>query len=79
MPSVCSGFGFKEIFRNLPKNTNRLPRDILVEDDCRSIGGADEMTITHVRPEIKTKIKSIVVEEFRGIDNLSDNIINLAT
>jgi hypothetical protein len=48
--------------------------DVLIEDDCESIGGEKEMTITFVKPEIKQKIKSIVVKEFSGIDNLSDNI-----
>jgi hypothetical protein len=48
--------------------------DILIEDDCESIGGAPEMTITRVRPEIRSKIKSITVEEFGGIDHLPDDV-----
>ncbi len=56
----------------------RIVPDILVEDDCRSIGGMDEMTITQVRPDIKRKIISIVVKEFEGIDNLPDNIATLS-
>ncbi len=48
--------------------------DVLIEDDCESIGGEGEMIITHVEPEIKKKLKSIVVREFQGIDNLPDNI-----
>ena len=48
--------------------------DILVEDDCESIGGVSEMTITHVGPEISEKIKSIPVKEFGGIDHLPDEI-----
>ena len=51
--------------------------DVLIEDDCESIGGEKEMTITFVKPEIKQKIKSIVVKEFSGIDNLPDQIIEL--
>jgi len=51
--------------------------DVLVEDDCESIGGEKEMTITFVKPEIKQKIKSIIVKEFSGIDNLSDNLGDL--
>ena len=51
--------------------------DVLIEDDCESIGGEKEMTITFVKPEIKQKIKSIVVKEFSGIDNLSKEIKNL--
>ncbi len=47
--------------------------DVLIEDDCESIGGEKEMTITFVRPEIKQRIKSIVVKEFEGIDHLPDD------
>jgi len=52
--------------------------DILIEDDCESIGGIDEMTITHVKPEIKEKIKSVPIKEFGGIDHLPDKISVLA-
>jgi len=52
----------------------RINPDILIEDDCESIGGKDEMTITYINPKIKKRIKSIVVKEFSGIDNLSDNL-----
>ena len=48
--------------------------DVLIEDDCESIGGIDEMTITHVKPEIKKKISSIPIKEFGGIDHLPDKI-----
>ncbi len=55
----------------------KIMPDILIEDDCESIGGKDKMTITHVKLELKKKIKSIVVKEFDGIDHLSDNISDL--
>ena len=51
--------------------------DILIEDDCESIGGEGEMTITSIRPDIKQRIKSIVVKEFQGIDHLSDDVKSL--
>ncbi|MBD3155201.1 MAG: hypothetical protein GF368_00915 [Candidatus Aenigmarchaeota archaeon] len=51
--------------------------DILIEDDCESIGGEKEMTITFVRPEIKRKIKSIPIKEFGGIDHLPDDASKL--
>lgn len=51
--------------------------DVLIEDDCESLGGAEEMTITFVKPEIKQKIKSVIVKEFGGIDNLPDRITTL--
>ena len=45
--------------------------DVLIEDDCKSIGGARQMCITHVAPEIRKNIQSIIVGEFEGIDQLS--------
>jgi len=51
--------------------------DILIEEDCRSIGGQWQMCITHVEPELKSKIKSIVVKEFKGIDHLPDDLPDL--
>lgn len=55
----------------------RVLPDILVEDDCESIGGEKEMTYPHIKPELKAKIKSIVVKEFGGIDHLPDDITAL--
>lgn len=52
----------------------RVMPDVVVEDDCESIGGEDEMTYTHLKPELKKKIKSIVVQEFGGIDHLPDSV-----
>ncbi len=57
--------------------TERIIPDVLIEDDCESIGGKSEMTITNIKPEIKKKIKSIVVKEFGGIDHLPDKISEL--
>jgi hypothetical protein len=51
--------------------------DILIEDDCESIGGADSMTITYIKPGIRERIKSIQVKEFGGIDHLPDDITAL--
>ena len=48
--------------------------DILIEDDCESIGGKPQMTYPHISPNKKELIKSIVVREFSGIDNLPDNL-----
>lgn len=50
---------------------------ILIEDDCRSIGGKWQMTITYVQEDIKKEIKSIVVKEFTGINQLPDDIHQL--
>ena len=51
--------------------------DVLVEDDCESIGGAEQMTTTNVDAAIKRRIKSIVVPEYGGIDHLPDKIESL--
>ena len=55
----------------------RIIPDVLIEDDCESIGGEKEVTYPHIKPEFKIKIKSIVVKEFEGIDHLPDSISNL--
>lgn len=44
--------------------------DILIEDDCNSIGGEKNWCITGVRADIKQHIKSIVVKEYQGIDDV---------
>jgi hypothetical protein len=48
--------------------------DVLIEDDCESIGGESEMVYPQLRPELKAKITSITVPEFAGIDHLPDDI-----
>lgn len=48
----------------------QLKPDILIEDDCKSIGGLKECCITHVKEEIKQNIQSIIVAEFAGIDSI---------
>lgn len=55
----------------------RLVPDVLVEDDCESIGGEKEMVYPHITPRLKARIKSIVVREFGGIDRLPDDILRL--
>lgn len=55
----------------------KLLPSIIIEDDCESIGGEKEMTYPHIREHIKSKIKSIVVKEFEGIDNLPEDVTKL--
>lgn len=64
----------KESYKDLVET---LQPNILIEDDCKSIGGAWQMCITKVSPEIKEQIRSIIVPEFQGIDNLPANIEGL--
>ncbi len=51
--------------------------DILIEDDCESIGGEKEMTYPSLRSALKVRIKSIVVPEFGGIDHLPNIVAKL--
>lgn len=51
--------------------------NVIVEDDCESIGGEAEMTYPGMRPELKSKIKSVVVKESGGIDHLPDSLTEL--
>ncbi len=55
----------------------RILPDILIEDDCESIGGEKEMTYTFVQDDAKKQIKSIPIPEFGGIDHLPDSLENL--
>lgn len=59
--------GYKDV-------TERVAPDVLVEDDCESIGGEKEMTYPHISESIRQRIKSVVVKEFGGIDELPDSI-----
>ena len=51
--------------------------DLLIEDDCKSIGGEAEMIYPHIDPGKKKFIHSIVVREFSGIDHLPDDLDEL--
>jgi len=51
--------------------------DILIEDNCESIGGEKEMTYPLIKPEIKARILSIIVPEFGGVDHLPEDVTEL--
>ncbi|MCJ7793134.1 MAG: hypothetical protein MUP45_04105 [Candidatus Marinimicrobia bacterium] len=55
----------------------KMMPNILIEDDCESIGGKKEMTYTYIKPKLKKKIKLIAVKEFGGIDHLPDKLEEL--
>ncbi|MGV8981680.1 hypothetical protein [Clostridium sp.] len=61
---------YKDIAENI------IP-DILIEDDCESIGGRIQMVYPNISYSVKNKIKSIIVKEFSGIDNLPSDINEL--
>ena len=52
----------------------KIKPDVIIEDNCESIGGIAEMTYPNLSSKLKENIKSVVVEEFTGIDHLPDEI-----
>ena len=42
----------------------RVMPDVLIEDDCESIGGEIEMSYPHIKDELRARIRSVVVKEF---------------
>ncbi len=68
---------FREQDEEYKDVAERIKPDILIEDDCESIGGQKEMTYPHIKPEMKKEIKSVVIKEFSGIDNLPDSLDSL--
>ncbi len=65
---------FRKQGENYKDIAERLMPDVLIEDDCESIGGEKEMVYPHIKVELKPKIKSVIIKEFEGIDNLPSNI-----
>jgi hypothetical protein len=84
--SVLKKYGFPvgEIFfrRNREEYKDVIERiqplaDVIIEDDCESIGGKAEMVYPSLEPQVRNKIKSIVVKEFEGIDHIPDEVSEL--
>jgi hypothetical protein len=73
---VLSKYGFPEgeAYKDVAE---RVLPDVLIEDDCESIGGEVEMTYPHIRPALRARIKSIVIPEAGGIDHLPDDVAAL--
>jgi len=46
--------------------------DVLIEDDCES-SGADQITYPQIPPDVRARIKSIVIPKFGGLDHLPDD------
>ncbi|MHA2345595.1 MAG: hypothetical protein ACXACP_02635, partial [Candidatus Hodarchaeales archaeon] len=51
--------------------------DVLIEDDCESIGGKNEMVYTSLELDLQKNIVLIGVKEFGGIDHLPDSLSDL--
>ncbi len=82
--SILYRYGFPEglfVFRQGTEGyadvAERVKPDIIVEDDCESIGGEKEMVYPHLKPLLKNRIRSVVVREFEGIDHLPDTVEKL--
>lgn len=58
--------------------TVKVMPDILIEDDCESIGGEAEMTYPQIPAKLQQSITHIIVKEFEGIDHLPDDLDELA-
>ncbi len=68
---------YRRLLQSYANVAERVMPDVLIEDDCESIGGEVQMTYPHINPQKKRLIKSIVVKEFSGIDNLPADINQL--
>ena len=72
------GFPEGELFsrgseRSYADVAQELAPDIIIEDDCESIGGEKEMVYPNMTPDARSRIRSVVVREFEGIDHLPDD------
>ena len=68
-------------FRNKTEEYYNIAEEImpkiLIEDNCKSIGGIKQTAIYKIDETKKIHIKSILVNEFKGIDHLPNNIMEL--
>jgi hypothetical protein len=83
--SVLRRNGFPEgpiFFRHSHKSYGQIVSevmpDILIEDDCESIGGEAETTYASIPAAIRPRVKHVLVKEFEGIDHLPDDLAALA-
>jgi hypothetical protein len=66
---------FRKAGETYQQATKRAMPDILIEDDCESIGGEEEMISPKLDPGLG--IKAITTKEFGGIDKLPDSLSDL--
>ncbi len=67
---VGSMVGYRQRYQDYTTLIKEELPDILIEDDCKSIGGEDYMCSSKLSEDLKSKIKIIKVKEFEGIDNV---------
>ena len=83
--AVLRRYAFPEgpVLRRRPDDSyadvaERALPDVLIEDDCESIGGANEMVGRQLRGALSRRIHSIAVPEFGGIDHLPSDPAELS-
>jgi hypothetical protein len=69
---------FREPGETYADVARRAGADVVVEDDCESIGGRAEMAAPGLCEDPSSAICSVVVPEFGGLAHLPDNPIELA-
>lgn len=67
---VGSMVGYRQRRQNYATLIKEEMPDILIEDDCKSIGGEEKMCFNELNNDLKEKIKHIKVDEFKGIDDI---------
>ncbi len=55
----------------------RLNPDILIEDDCESIGGTAQTVASQLSPAARRRIRCLVLPEFIGLGRLPDDLAEL--
>ena len=70
-------FVFRQGTEQYENVAERIMPDVIVEDDCESIGGEKEMVYPRVKLPLKSRIRSVVVREFEGIDHLPESVEKL--
>ena len=74
----CHNLVFRQEGEGYEDVIERAVPDVLIEDDCESIGGNKEMIYTRLRAETKQKVRSVSVREFGGIDQLPEDVKQLS-
>lgn len=67
---VGSMVGYRQKYQDYATLIKEEMPDILIEDDCQSIGGKENMCYEQLPENIRHNLKHIVVEEFKGIDQV---------
>lgn len=62
--------GYRQKYQDYATLIKEELPDILIEDNCKSIGGEKNMCYELLSDELRKDIKHIVVEEFKGIDEV---------